>query len=195
MVFQQMTSQPYDIWRMPGRRGPSRDQVPERLIASSRRDLNASYSPDGRKIAFTSGRGGVSDIWICDSNGTNPVQVTSSQSGGTPRWSPDSRSIVFDSDRAGDYNLYLVDADGGVPRRLTPHPSTDNIGTWSRDGRWIYFHSDRSGTGQIWKIPAEGGEAVQVTTGRGKLRRGVMERSRLVLHQVWIHFRHLAGPG
>ena len=168
MVFQQMTSQPFDLWRTPGRRGPNPDRAPERLIASSTLDANADYSPDGRRIAFCSSRGGVSAVWTCDSDGTNPVQLTSfERGGGTPRWSPDGRRIVFDSDEAGDNNLYVIDADGGVPRRLTPQPSSDTMGTWSRDGRWIYFRSDRSGTEQIWKIPVQGGEAVQVTTGGG----------------------------
>ena len=170
MVFQQITNQPYDIWRMPVRRGPTRDRAPERLIASSAADFNAHYSPDGRRIAFSSLRGGgVENVWICDSDGANPVQLTTFEKGraGTARWSPDSRRIAFDNAEAGDNNVYVIEADGGVPRRLTRQPSMDNLGGWSRDGRWIYFVSNRSGTRQIWKIPAEGGEAVQVTTGGG----------------------------
>jgi Tol biopolymer transport system component len=169
MVFQQMTSQPRDLWRIPGRRGANPDRAPERLIASSSSDANADYSPVGRRIAFNSSRsGGASNVWTCDSDGANPVQLTRlERGGGTPRWSPDGRRIVFDSDEAGDMNLYVIDADGGVPRRLTREPSSDVMGTWSRDGRWIYFRSDRSGAGQIWKIPVEGGEVVQVTTGGG----------------------------
>ena len=170
MVLKQITNQPYDIWRMPVRRAPNRDRAPEKLIASSADDGNAHYSPDGRRIAFSSWRGGgVENIWICDSDGADPVQLTTFEKGwaGTARWSPDSRRIAFDNAEAGDNNVYVIEADGGVPRRLTRQPSADSMGAWSRDGRWIYFKSNRSGTRQIWKIPAEGGEAVQVTTGGG----------------------------
>jgi Tol biopolymer transport system component/predicted Ser/Thr protein kinase len=169
MVFQQRTSQPMDLWRIPARRTADGSPTPERLVASSTFDGNADYSPDGRRIAFCSMRGGdLSNIWICDSDGSNPVQLTRFERGsGTPRWSPDGHRIVFDSDEAGDQDLYVIAADGGLPRRLTPESSADVMGTWSRDGGWIYFQSDRSGTAQIWKIPAEGGEAVQVTEGGG----------------------------
>ena len=107
--------------------------------------MNASYSPDGRKIAFESDRAGVGNIWLSNADGSRPVQLTTTKSGsGTPRWSPDGRQLVFDSPEAGNWDLYVVGADGGTPRRLTHEPSEDGTGTWSRDGRSIYFHSDRT---------------------------------------------------
>jgi len=107
MVFQQITDQSSDIWRMPVRRGSNRDRVPERLIASSTLDGAAVYSPDGRRIAFSSGRGGGAvNVWICDSDGASPVQLTTfEKTAFMPGWSPDSRRIVFDSREAGDSNL------------------------------------------------------------------------------------------
>jgi Tol biopolymer transport system component len=165
MVFVQSTPSVMDTWRL-ARPGATRSSVtPERFLASS---FNASYSPDSRKIAFESNRGGHQDIWLSDADGSHPVQLTTSKSGsGTPRWSPDGRRLVFDSLEAGNWDLYVVGADGGTPRRLTQEPSEDGTGTWSRDGRWIYFHSDRTGRSEIWKIPPDGGTAVQVTRGGG----------------------------
>jgi Tol biopolymer transport system component/tRNA A-37 threonylcarbamoyl transferase component Bud32 len=168
MVYQQLTASPADIWRVPGRQSSLAGQAPEKLIASSVDDMNPAYSPDGQRIAFASSRSGTSNIWVCDADGSNPVQLTSFDSfAGTPCWSPDGRRLAFDCDEGGDFNVYVIDADGGVPRRLTPEPSADFRGTWSRDGRFIYFASDRGGSTQIWKLPSEGGEAVQVTRGGG----------------------------
>ena len=165
MVYVQKTTSVWDTWRLP-RRGPTRSSVtPERFLASSN---NASYSPDSRKIAFESSRGGNQDIWLSDADGSHRVQLTTLKSySGTPRWSPDGRRLVFDSLEAGNWDLYVVGADGGTPRRLTEEPSEDATGTWSRDGRWIYFHSHRSGRSEIWKVPPDGGTAVQVTRGGG----------------------------
>jgi dipeptidyl aminopeptidase/acylaminoacyl peptidase len=164
MVYEQRSLPPRDIWRVPGRGASLPDHSPTKLIFSSEDDFSPAFSPDGRRIAFSSSRGGTSNIWVCDSDGSNPVQLTSfDRHTGNPRWSPDGRRLVFDSQEAGDWNLYVTDAVGGVPRRLTLEPSADQTGAWSPDGSWIYFTSDRSGESQIWKIPPEGGQAVQVT--------------------------------
>jgi Tol biopolymer transport system component len=165
MVYVQGTTSASDTWRLPCPGASRPIETPEKLLASS---ANASYSPDSRKIAFESGRGGTANIWLSNADGSHPVQLTTSKSeSGTPRWSPDGRRLVFDSLEAGNWDLYVVGADGGTPRRLTQEPSEDGTGTWSRDGRWIYFHSDRSGRSEIWKVPADGGTAVQVTRAGG----------------------------
>jgi serine/threonine protein kinase/Tol biopolymer transport system component len=169
MVYEQATHAPFGIWRVAGRTAPRRAPA-EALIVSSRGEFCPAYSPDGRRIAFSSYRDGVGNIWISDSDGSDPVQRTNlARESGMPSWSPDGRRIVFDSMAAGDANIYVLDAEGGVPRRLTPEPSSEVNPSWSRDGRWIYFSSDRGGSRELWKIPPEGGPAVQVTIRGGFL--------------------------
>jgi Tol biopolymer transport system component len=168
LVYVQWAGGFEDIWRVPGRKASFPDRAPEKIIDSSYRDYNQAYSPDGRRVAFASTRTGPVNVWVCASDGSDPIQLTSHESfAGTPRWSPDGRRIVFDSLEVGDWNLYVIDAEGGIPRQLTHEPSADCRGSWSRDGQWIYFASDRSGTFQTWKTPAEGGPAVQVTRRGG----------------------------
>jgi Tol biopolymer transport system component len=165
MVYLQMSTSPWETWRLPGRTA-RHSRVSEKLIASSQHDINPAYSPDGRKIAFDSSRSGSHNVWICDADGSRAVQLTSfGRLSGTPRWSPDGRRIVFDSIEAGDWNLYVVEVEGGLPRRLTPESHQDYRGVWSRDGRWIYFASDRGPRTQVWKIPSGGGRADRVTQG------------------------------
>ena len=139
-----------------------------KLIASSRWDASPRYSPDGNRIAFISHRSGASEIWTCDSDGSNPAQLTSLGALATyPRWAPDGKSIGFNSDAEGQFHVYVVDAEGGAPRRLTSERSYGSGPSWSRDGEWIYFTSDRSGFPQNFKMPAGGGPAQVVTAGRG----------------------------
>jgi Tol biopolymer transport system component len=166
MVYEQRVREPMQIWRAPGRKGlPGRE--PEAVVVSSRNDTMLSVSPDGRKIAFVSDRSGSPNVWTCDPDGANPVQLTDLGEAKAPRWSPDGRRLVFHSTDEGASDLYVIDAEGGAPRRLTQEASYDDLASWSRDGRWIYFRSDRSGEEQIWKIAPEGGPAVQVTRDGG----------------------------
>jgi len=159
-----------NIWRIPGPNSSDQKSLPSRLIASTQVDWEPQFSPDSKKIAFTSSRSGSYEIWVCDAEGRNPVQLTSSNGPqlGSPRWSPDSRRIAFDSPKSGNSDIYVVSADGGPTRLLTSGPSNNVRPSWSRDGRWIYFGSNRSGDSQIWKEPAAGGAAVQVTKSGGE---------------------------
>src|SRR5262249_21943645 len=130
------------------------------------------FSPDGRKIAFMSNRTGPWEIWLCDSDGSNLVRLTSFGGPivGGPRWSPDGRRITLFSTTgvSGEFQIYMMDAAGGSPKRLSRDDGhKDFRPAWSRDGRWIYFGSTRSGTIQIRKIPAHGGVPVQITKNGG----------------------------
>ncbi len=158
-----------DIWRVDRAGGAGRRNPPVKLISSTRQDHSPQFSPDGQKIVFVSDRSGNDEIWVCESDGSHPAQLTSFDGtvNGTPRWSPDSRQIVFDARPAGNADIYVVSAEGGKPRPLTSEPSHDVIPSWSRDGRWIYFCSNRSGAFQIWKVPAGGGQALEVTQQGG----------------------------
>jgi Tol biopolymer transport system component len=140
------------------------------FIYSTRNDRAPEFSPDGKKIAFISSRSGSWEIWVCDSDGSNPVQLTSFRGPfvTNPRWSPDGGRIVFDGDDAkGESDIWMISAGGGKPQRMTTDPSNDGNPSWSRDGRWIYFDSARTGEPQVWKIPEAGGDAIQVTRDGG----------------------------
>ena len=161
-----------NIWRFEVPRAPGRAKPPTKLIASTEYEAEQQFSPDGKRIVFASSRssGNSVEIWVCDSNGSKPVQLTNfgGHDAGTPRWSPDGRHIVFDCDATGTLQVYVMNAEGGPPRVLkSGEKSEDEVPSWSRDGRWICFASDRTGNFQVWKLPAEGGKAVQVTKGGG----------------------------
>jgi eukaryotic-like serine/threonine-protein kinase len=155
-----------DIYRfeLPDKYG--RIKNPQKFIASKRPDYGAEYSPDGQKIAFGSIRSGTEEIWICNTDGLKPRQLTSMGGPQTanPRWSPNGEWIVFDSRKEGSADLYLISIDGSSQRRLTSDPGYEGEARWSRDGKWIYFHSNRTGgRSQVYKIAAAGGEAIQIT--------------------------------
>jgi len=149
---------------------------PVKWISSSRLDWLPSYSWDGKKIVFSSTRSGDYEIWVCESDGSSPLQLTDfgGPITGAPFFSPDDTRIVFDSRVEGQADLFIVNSQGGGRRRLTANSADDTPRVWSRDGKWIYFISRREDGSQLWKIPPDGGEdeAVRVTEDGA---RGVQE--------------------
>lgn len=154
-----------DIWRAPGPTAAGGNTLPAKLIASSAPEQDPHFSPDGKRIAFTSFASGPLALWVSDREGLNAVELTSMESKGIshPRWSPDGSQIAFHC--AGD--IWVIRSDGGPVRRLTSDLAAESFPSWSMDGRWIYFASDRSGAWQVWKTPSDGGSATQVTRNGG----------------------------
>ena len=144
--------------------------APTRLNFSTRDDYAARFSPDGQRIAIESSRSGNYEIWICDSEGRNPVQLTSFGDSpvGSPSWSPDGRQVAFDSRRDGQADIYTMSAQGGQPRQLTSERSDEVRPSWSHDGHWIYFGSNRTGAWQVYKRNVESAKTVELTRNGGR---------------------------
>jgi serine/threonine protein kinase len=144
---------------------------PEAVAGSSREDSGGHFSPDGRRFAFESGRGGEEGnaIWLAAVDGSNPMQLTHGPGvhQGSPRWSPDGHRIAFDSQgEDGHWDIWIINADGASLRRFTNDPGDEILPSWSQDGRWIYFVSDRGGTDRdIWRAPAMGGPGERLSRG------------------------------
>jgi Tol biopolymer transport system component len=143
-----------------------------RLIASPRQEVSGVYSPDGTRIAFSSERSGSFEIWLCDSDGSHPVELTAYGTlTGSPHWSPDGKWILFVSRREGHGGVYVISAGGGEARQLTVGKGEDILSNWSHDGSRIYFASNRSGSMECWQMPAGGehaeGGPIQITRADG----------------------------
>ena len=79
-----------------------------------------AWSPDGRKIAFTSERDGNSEVYVMNANGSGQRNLTRDPAyDADPTWSPDGRKIAFVSNRDGSYQVYDMNADGSGQRGLT----------------------------------------------------------------------------
>jgi len=178
-----------NIYRMEVSHTAVSKNPPTKFIASTRFDIAPQFSPDGRRIAFGSDRSGQPEIWMCDSDGSNLVRVTSlNKYAGTPRWSPDGQQIAFDFFEEGRGHIYVISPEGGEPRRITMGDFDDTVPSWSRNGKWIYFSSNRTGVYEVWRVPAEGGEAVQVTRQGGRLAFESMDGK-------YVYYCKESGPG
>jgi Tol biopolymer transport system component len=111
-------------------------------------DVNPAYSPDGTKIVFASNRPGGEaapfNIWIMDADGSNPVNLTASDSEGWqnfyPAWSPTGIWIAFYryTDEIEKNGLWLMQADGSAQElALDLQQQAFGPPVWSPDGRHI----------------------------------------------------------
>jgi Tol biopolymer transport system component/DNA-binding winged helix-turn-helix (wHTH) protein len=131
-----------------------------------------AWSPDGKKIAFTSNRDGAGDIYVMNSDGSNVTRLTFTPAAESSSvWSPDGTKIVFDSARDGNRELYIMNSDGSNQTRLTFNPTIDSGPvSFSPDGKRIAFSRNASNEGEavynydIFVMNIDGSELRQVTT-------------------------------
>ncbi len=143
-------------------------------------DDDPNWSPDGRKILFTSYINDPSttvtpaQIFVMNVDGNGQEQLTNDgiEKRG-PAWSPDGRRILF-ACRIGPNNamgvatfeICVMDAVANAPAtRLTTNNQQDLTPTWSPDGLAIVFH--RAPANQLWVMNADGTGQTQLTAPPG----------------------------
>ncbi len=137
----------------------------QRVTVNRTLNINPTWSPDDRSIAYTSYRRGLPDIFIANIyQGTNENPSRGKGENFLPVWSPDGTKLAFMSDRDGNPELYVMNRDGSNVVRLTHHPMSDTSPTWSPSGTEIAFVSDRRGTPQIYVMDATDGRNLRALT-------------------------------
>ena len=123
------------------------------LFDSSEPILSASWSPDGRRVAYVSFEAGRPSIILQDIDGPNREQLTNFRGiNGSPVFSPDGKQLAMVLSRSGDPEVFVMDLETRKLRRITRHPAIDTEPSWSPDGRYLVFTSDRGGKPQIYQL-------------------------------------------
>jgi serine/threonine protein kinase len=129
-------------------------------------ELDPSFSPDGRQIAFDSTAEGHRDIYVVGAGGGRPRRLTTEASADVrPSWSRDGRFVYFGSDRGGGWQVWKAPAEGGPAVQVTKQGGREAFE--SPDGRFVCYAKEN--VPGLWRMPAEGGEAAQVL---GQVRQG-----------------------
>ncbi len=124
-------------------------------------DQNPAWSPDGAKIAFTSGAAGAAQIWTMSTNGTGRTNVSNNAFNDyDPGWSPDATKLAF---TRGAGQVYTMNANGTSQTNISNSGSNDQDPAWSPDGTKIAFHSDRTGHNEIYIMNPDGTSQTQLT--------------------------------
>ena len=144
------------------------------LTNDEHRNWYQSYSPDGKKIVYSSNRNGVEDIWIMDADGSNKKKLTNNDNSMAhgPTFSPDGKTIVFMSNIHGKHGdnmqVWTIGADGKNLKCLTdrdvPHLGVE----FSPCGKYIAYKSPWDGYWNIYIMDADGGNIRQLTHSKSE---------------------------
>lgn len=126
--------------------------------------LSPTWSPDGRRIAFTLYKGRNPSLYALDwlTGSQWPLSVYQGLNS-SAAWSPDGRKIALVLSRDGGPEIYTMNPDGTRLQRLTHYDGIDSSPAWSTNGRQIAFTSDRGGSPQVYIMDAEGANVRRLT--------------------------------
>lgn len=153
-------------------------------------EVQPRFSPDGKKISFTSDRDGCDNIWIMDVDGNNPKQITKEKERQTNNavWSPDGQFIVakkhYRNTRSlGAGEMWMYHIGGGDGLQMTKRRNWEQDAgepCLSPDGKYLYYSEDISPGGGfqynkdpygviyvIQRLDIEKGKTQQYITGEG----------------------------
>jgi serine/threonine-protein kinase len=117
------------------------------------------FSPDGKRLAFSSGNGAAADLWLKDLDRDTTTRLTFQPGENRwPVWTPDGRYIVFRSLKSGTRGLYWIRSDGsGEAIRLTDGQLGEYPYSFSPDGKRLAFTQHGNGGGpDIFTASIEG---------------------------------------
>ena len=150
---------------------PVADGRERRLTTDYRGILGHTWTPDGKRIVFSSNRGGTYDLWAIPVSGGTPVWVPASggnlkaPSFARQRWRMAYENWLYDT------NIWRValDAAPNAAAATSFIASTlwDVDPRYSPDGRRVAFVSTRSGSYELWTSDAEGANPVRLTHFEG----------------------------
>lgn len=132
-------------------------------ISAVRSAYNAVWSPDGRYIAFTGGRGN-DNIYIARADGSEIYNLTQHSEGyAYLDWSPDSRHLAYVNILGGS-DVYVADVETRERRNVSRRSSRDMLPAWSPDGTRIAFISTlHGGSYDLYVMDADGTNVRRLT--------------------------------
>lgn len=126
----------------------------------------ASFSPDGRKLAYDKSVDDNSDIFITDLSSRQISKIAGGNAKDrAPTWSGDGKALVFYSDRSGHEELYTSDLSGNAIRQITSNPGIKSFNpVWAPGMDLIVYYAETgNNSDQIFLTDPEGALQVNLT--------------------------------
>jgi Tol biopolymer transport system component len=184
-----------DVWLLDRERRTQSRLTFDPAVASS-----PSWSPDGSRIVYSSGRKGSGDLYekLAAGSEEEKLLLESNAQKAPTDWSPDGRSIAFmstereneetekeekeketekrdgrrEKEEKRNSDLWILSVADRKAVAYLKTPFNERAGQFSPDGRWIVYSSDESGREEIYvrSFPAAG-EKRRISAGGGSLPR------------------------
>ncbi len=131
-------------------------------------DVSPSWSPDGRRLAFCSGRAGTPQIFIADLD-AGTVRRLSFQGGYNtePAWSPKGDRIAYTGRIGGRFQIFVHELEENRVQQVTNSGGDNTSASWSPDSRYLAFSSSRSGRDEVWLSDWHGWRQTRLIEGSG----------------------------
>lgn len=141
--------------------------------SASRSIEEASWSPDGSRIAWVaqSGPSHQRDVFASHADGSNIVNITENPGEDYHiSWASDGNLLGFTSDRDGNPDLFAIEFEPHSRRlwRLTKTPAEEDYATFSPDHRFVAFQSTAGGDAAVYVMASLGGVPTRVTPSGGQ---------------------------
>jgi formylglycine-generating enzyme required for sulfatase activity len=151
IVFVSNRSGTLKIWTM-----HASGKNPKQLTKDANPDADPRFSPDGKRIMYTSLRGGFPEIWMMNRDGSDQHMICKGLQGS---WSPDGKASLF----IRDNQAYVRELESGKEKRVTPE-SWERCGVpaWAPDGKRIAVASRHLGDIGIFILSLDGKEPSQL---------------------------------
>jgi TolB protein len=134
------------------------------LVESKEPILSASWSPDGKRVAYVSFEKQKPAIFIQElATGARTMLTDFPGLNSAPAFSPDGRKLAVVLSKDGNPEIYLMDIATRALTRLTRHPSIDTEPSFSPDGQSLLFTSERGGQPQIYRMNIASGFTERIT--------------------------------
>jgi len=152
------------------------------------------WSPDGRRLAFPSKKGGQDVLNVVDVESRSLVQSWSLDFDAlySPAWEPSGRRIAFSGVRGGKSDLFAVDLETGAVEQLTDDPYLARDPQWSPDGRQIAFVTDRGEDTDLEHLIFGEPKVAILDLASGEVRVLAGQRGKSITPQWGPDGRHLA---
>jgi Tol biopolymer transport system component len=155
--------------------GPLQTAEPRPGQRPNERDPEVAFAAVGARgrIAFTSNRSGVDEVYIMNADGTGLTNLTYwpayASAETQPVLSADGRYVAVRSDITfyGNFGLYVLPTDGSFGWQIAGGPGDQFSPVWSPDGKRVAFASDHTGDTEIFVVNSAGTGLTQLTNSPG----------------------------